>query len=255
MVVVSAGEFMMGSPENEAGRNPNEGPQHKVTMRQPFAIAERWVSRAELETFANETGYVAGNECQVWKDGKLINETGRSFRSPGFTQDDGDPAVCVHLEDARAYARWLSKKTGKRYRLPSEAEWEYAIRAGSTTAFWWGSTITTAQANYNGNVAYAGGAKGAFRQRTQSAGLTPNPWNVYGAGNAAEWMGDCWNDNHQGAPDDGSARVSGLCNAHPVRGGSWASDPSALRSAARIVLPFNTRRNDIGFRVATTLAR
>ena len=139
--------------------------------------------------------------------------------------------------------------------MPSEAEWEYAIRAGTTTAFWWGSSISTAQANYNGNLIYVGGAKSDLRQRTQSAGLKPNPWNVYGPGNAAEWMADCWNDTYQGAPGDGSAGASGLCNVHPVRGGSWASDPSALRSAARVGLAVDTRRNDLGFRVATTLGR
>ena len=255
MIVVPAGEFMMGSPDKEVGRSPNEGPQHKVAMRPPFAFAERWVSRGEFDKFVKDTEYALGDKCKIWKDEKLINETGRSFRDPGFAQDDGDPVVCVHLGDAIAYARWLSRKAGRRYHLPSEAEWEYAIRAGTTTAFWWGSTISTAQANYNGNLIYAGGAKGDFRQRTQSAGLKPNPWNVYGPGNAAEWMADCWNDTYQGAPGDGSARTSSLCNIHPVRGGSWASDPSALRSAARVGFEVDARRNDLGFRVATTSGR
>ena len=163
--------------------------------------------------------------------------------------------VCVNLNDAKNYITWLSKQTGKTYRLPSEAEWEYAIRAGTETPFWWGPTITTAQANYNGNLVYAGGEKGEFRQRHDFRGSKSNAWDLYGAGNAAEWTEDCWSDSYQGAPSDGSARASGNCSIHAVRGGSWASDPSALRSAARAGIEDVTRRNDLGFRVARTLAR
>jgi formylglycine-generating enzyme required for sulfatase activity len=255
MVIVPAGEVMMGSPEKEPGRNANEGPQHKVNFRQPFAVAERWVSRGEFEKFAKATSHDAGNKCTVWKDGKLTEEAGRSFRSPGFAQDDGDPVVCLNLNDAKSYIAWLSKETGKTYRLPSEAEWEYAIRAGKETPFWWGASVSTTQANYNGNLIYAGGAKGEFRGRTISAGLKANAWNLYGAGNAFEWTEDCWNDDYQGAPSEGSARTSGNCSMHAVRGGSWASDPAALRSAARAGVENITRRNDLGFRVARPLAR
>jgi formylglycine-generating enzyme required for sulfatase activity len=135
------------------------------------------------------------------------------------------------------------------------AEWEYVMRAGTTSPFWWGATITTAQANYNGNIIYAGGAKGEFRQRTISAGLKSNAWDLYGVGNAAEWIEDCWSDSYQGTPWDGSARSSDNCSVHVARGGSWASDPSSLRSAARAGVENATRRNDLGFRVARTLAR
>jgi formylglycine-generating enzyme required for sulfatase activity len=245
----------MGSPDKELGRNPNEGPQHKVTLRQPFAVAERWVSRGAFETFAKATGHEAGDKCQTWKDGKLTEESGRTFRSAGFAQDDGDPAVCVNLDDAKAYVAWLSKQTDKTYRLPSEAEWEYAIRAGTGTPFWWGASVSTAQANYNGNIIYAGGAKGEFRQRTVSAGLKANAWNLHGSGNAAEWTEDCWSDSYQGASSDGSARTGGNCSMHAVRGGSWASDPASLRSAARAGVENGTRRNDLGFRAARPLAR
>ena len=164
----------MGSPDNEPGRNTNEGPRHRVSFRQPFAVAERWVSRGEYEKFAKATGHDVADKCNVWKDGKFTEELWRSFRSPGFAQDDGDPVVCVNLNDAKSYIAWLSKQTGRAYRLLSEAEWEYMMRAGTTSLFWWGPTITTAQANYNGNLIYGGGAKGEFRQRTVSAGLKAN---------------------------------------------------------------------------------
>jgi formylglycine-generating enzyme required for sulfatase activity len=255
MVVVPAGEFMMGSEDKEPGRRADEAPRHKVTIRQPFAVSERWVSRGEFETFAKATGHDAGDKCAVWKDGKLTEEAGRSFRSPGFAQDGGDPVVCVNFNDAKSYIAWASKQPGKPYRLPSEAEWEYVMRAGTTTPFWWGATITTAQANYNGNLIYGGGAKGEFRQRTVSSALKPNAWAIYGLGNAAEWTEDCWNDSYQSAPWDGSARTDGNCSQHAVRGGSWASDPVSLRSAARAGVENGTRRNDLGFRVARPLDR
>jgi formylglycine-generating enzyme required for sulfatase activity len=180
---------------------------------------------------------------------------GRSFRNPGFEQSDDDPAVCVSYDDAKAYIAWLSKQNGRAHRLPSEPEWEYAIRAGSTTPFWWGPAITTAQANCNGSLTYAGGAKGEFRQRTVSSGFRANGWNIYGAGNVVEWTEDCWADSYQGAPADGGARSSGNCAMHAVRGGSWASDPARLRSAARAGIGNSARMNDVGFRVARTLNR
>ena len=255
MMVVPAGELMVGSPDDEPGRGAQEGPLHKVTIRQPFALADRWITRAQYRDFVEKAGYDAGNNCKVWKDGKWSEEPGRSFRNPGFAQSDDDPAVCVSYEDAKAYVAWLSKQNGRAYRLPSEAEWEYAIRAGSTTPFWWGPAITTAQANYNGNLTYAGGAKGDFRQRTVASGFRANTWDIYGAGNVAEWTEDCWAETYQGAPADGSARSNGNCAMRAVRGGSWASDPARLRSAARAGMESMIRMNDVGFRVARTLAR
>jgi formylglycine-generating enzyme required for sulfatase activity len=255
MIVVPAGQFMMGSPSNEPGRHADESPQHIVTLRQPFAISERWVTRAEYEKFVEQTGHESGDKCRIWKDGKWSEEAGRSFRSPGFNQDGNNPVVCVNLDDAKAYIAWLSKQTGKTYRLPTESEWEYVIRAGTATPFWWGTTISTDLANYNGNLAYAGGAKGEFRQRTLFAGTKSNPWGLFGPGNAAEWVEDCWSATYQGATVDGSARSSGNCGVHAVRGGSWASDPASVRAAARTGVENAARINDVGFRVARPLVR
>jgi formylglycine-generating enzyme required for sulfatase activity len=134
--------------------------------------------------------------------------------------------VCVSWDDANAYANWLAKKTGKPYRLLSEAEWEYAARAGTTTPFWWGSSITPAQANYDGNFVYeGGGSKGEYRKGTvpPAGSFDANPWGLYNVhGNAWQWTADCYHDNYNGAPTDGSVWITGNCNsAHVVRGGSW----------------------------------
>jgi len=253
MVVTPPGEFSMGSPDNEPERRGEEAPRHKVTFRQRFAVSRGPVTRDQFEKFVNATGYKTGDHCLTRKDGKWVPESGRSFKDPGFAQAGNHPAVCVSFEDAKAYLAWLSKQTGRSYRLLSEAEWEYVARAGSDTPFWWGSTITPAQANYNGNLVYAGGSKGEFRQKTIAASdsFKVNPWNLFiGAGNAAEWVEDCWNKNYQGAPSDGSAWTKGECGSRVVRGGSWASDPAVLRSAARFAVESSLRSSDVGFRVA-----
>jgi formylglycine-generating enzyme required for sulfatase activity len=258
MVVMPAGEFTMGSPDNEPERRGEEGPRHKVTIRERFAVSKGAVTRSQFERFVIATGHALGDRCQIRKDGRWTAEPGKSFRDPGFPQGGNDPAVCLNFEDVKAYLAWLSKQTGKTYRLLSEAEWEYVARAGSDSPFWWGATITPAQANYNGNIAFRGGAKGEFREKTVSAfdSFKLNPWNLFiGEGNAAEWIEDCWNKNYQGAPSDGSAWTKGDCGSHVVRGGSWASDPGVLRSAARFALESSLRSSDVGFRVARPLEK
>jgi formylglycine-generating enzyme required for sulfatase activity len=137
----------------------------------------------------------------------LKQDPHRTWRSPGFEQDDRHPVVGVSWNDAVAYCRWLSDETGKPYRLPSDAEWEYAARAGTETRFHFGATISTAQANYNGNYPHGSGAKGEYRGRTVAAGSLPaNPWGLHEVhGNVWEWVQDCWHESYQGAPADGSA--------------------------------------------------
>ena len=122
MIVIPAGEFMMGSPENEPERRSDEGPRHKVTIRQPFPAAQGRVSRDQYEKFVNATGRAVADKCLIWKDGSWTEESGRSFRSPGFPQDGGHPVVCVSFYDAQEYVAWLSKQAGRPYRLLSEAE-------------------------------------------------------------------------------------------------------------------------------------
>jgi formylglycine-generating enzyme required for sulfatase activity len=150
---------------------------------------------------------------------------------------------------------WLSKKIGKPYRLLSESEWEYAARAGTTTPFWWGSTISTSQANYNGNYTYNNGPKGEYRIGTVPVdSFAPNAFGLYNVhGNVYQWVEDCYADSYAGAPVDGSAKTTGDCNERVLRGGSWSDLPRYLRAANRIRNDPDVRDNGIGFRLARTL--
>jgi formylglycine-generating enzyme required for sulfatase activity len=161
----------------------------------------------------------------------------------------------VSFEDAKAYAAWLSRKTGKTYRLMSEAEREYAARAGTSTPFWWGATIAPSQANYDGRYVYAGGVAGENRQRTLPVDALPaNPFGLYQVhGNVWEWVEDCYNATYAGAPADGSAWASGDCNRHVLRGGAWNYAPSSLRAAVRLPSAPIERRSYFGIRLARSL--
>jgi len=219
MVVVPAGEFEMGSPKSEEAREENEGPEHKVKIPHQFAIGQFAV------TFDEWDRCVAVGGCRRYRPGD--KGWGRSRR----------PAINVWWDDARAYVQWLSDKTGKIYRLLSESEREYVARAGTTTAFWWGDTISTVQANYDGTFEYPflSGQKGEFRHRTLPVdSFEPNPWGLYQMhGNVDEWVEDCWHKDYIGAPSDGSAWTNSDCDRHVLRGGSWVSAPWQLRSASR----------------------
>jgi formylglycine-generating enzyme required for sulfatase activity len=232
MVVVPAGSFTMGSPASEVGRYDDEGPQHLVTFAKPFAVGRFAV------TFDEWDACVADGGCNGYRPAD--EGWGRGRR----------PVINVSWDDAEAYLSWLARKTGKTYRLPSEAEREYVTRAGTTTAYWWGSSISTSQANYDGT-------------RTVSVdSFEPNPWGLYQVhGNVWEWMEDCYQD-YNGAPIDGSARTSGNCNpfgidgfgsGRVVRGGSWIYGARGLRSAVRGWVFTDSRGSYEGFRVGRTL--
>ena len=167
------------------------------------------------------------------------------------------PVINVNWNDAKAYVKWLSKKTGKEYRLLSEAEREYVARAGTTTPFWWGSSITPDQANYDGSADpyKGGGAKGEYRQKTLPVkSFKPNPWGLYQVhGNVWEWVEDCWNANYDSVPGDAAPVASGDCSQHPVRGGSWQTSPSFLRAAVRFGELPSLKNGVVGFRLARTL--
>jgi formylglycine-generating enzyme required for sulfatase activity len=255
MVLLPAGEFTMGSPESEAERFAQEGPQHKVKIGRPFAMGKLKVTRDQFDAFVRETNYSVGDSCYTIEGGQVQDRAGRSFRNPGFLQEGNHPAVCINWDDARAYVAWLTKKTGKLYRLPSESEWEYAARGGTTTPFWWGASITTDQANYDGSTVYAGGNKGDNRQRTVPAdNFKPNAWGLYQVhGNAFEWVDDCWNDNYRKAPADDSVMLAGNCTRHVRRAGAWNYPAATLRSAYRDSRPGTTRGSNMGLRVARTV--
>jgi formylglycine-generating enzyme required for sulfatase activity len=257
MVVVAEGEYMMGSPEDEAGRYSNEGPQHRVKIARRFAVGKLMVTRDEFETFVNETSYASGDRCFTVEDGKAEERDERSFRNPGFEQEGNHPAVCINWDDAKAYVDWLSKKTGKLYRLLSESEWEYVARAGTKTPFWWGKSISTDQANYDGKSTYGGGSKGEYREKTVPADkFEPNAWGLYQVhGNAFEWVEDCWNETYENAPSNDSVRMAGNCNRRVRRGGAWNTIARMLRSAYRESRPAVTRGSNMGLRVARTLSQ
>jgi formylglycine-generating enzyme required for sulfatase activity len=231
MIVVPAGSFTMGSPESEPGRSSEESPQHAVTLARQLAVGRFAV------TFDEWDACVADGGCN------------------GYKPSDQGPVINVSWDDAKAHMAWLSKKIGRAYRLLSEAEREYVTRAGTTTPFWWGSSISTSQANYDGNYTYGGGAKGEYRAKTLPVdSFQPNPWGLYQVhGNVWEWVEDCWQDNYNGAPTDGSARTSGDCHFRVLRVGSWNNSPQSLRAANRIRLTSGNRSDLIGFRVGRTL--
>jgi formylglycine-generating enzyme required for sulfatase activity len=271
MVVAPAGSFTMGSSANEPGRVDNEGPQHRVTIATPFAIGRFHVTVDQFEAFVTQTGYNAGSQCFTWGIGKAEEQgAGRSWRDPGFPQLGSHPVVCLNWTDAKAYVEWLARNTGKVYRLLTEAEWEYAARAGTTTRYSFGD-------DEKDLCRYANGAdQTANRDRVLSESLAlakravapcsdgyvytapvgsfaANAFGLYDVhGNALQWLEDCWHENYQGAPSDGSAWTWGDCAGHVLRGGSWIDCPACQRSATR-VWNANGRNNHFGFRVARTL--
>ena len=237
MVVVPPGSYTMGSPATEAGRAANEGPQSAVTLAKPFAVGKYAV------TFEDWDACVAGGGCNGYRPADEGRPRGRY------------PVVNVSWEDAEAYVAWLSKSTGKPYRLLSEAEREYVTRAGATTPFWWGPSISTKQANYDGSSTYGGGEKGEYRQRSMPVdSFAPNSFGLHQVhGNVNEWVADCWSGAYQQAATDGAASTAGDCGRRVLRGGSWYDSPQLLRAAARTGFYPGYRSNKIGFRVGRTL--
>jgi len=239
MVVVPAGSFLMGSPFDEPERDDDEGPQHRVTIAKPFAVGVYEVTFSEWDACVEDGGcYGYHLEDEEW---------GRERR----------PVISVSWEDARAYTKWLSNKTSEDYQLLTEAEWEYVARAGTTTPFHFGSTITTDQASYDGIYTYNGGAEGEYRGKTVPVGSFPaNRFGLYDVhGNIGEWVADCYDKHayqtHKGYPEmAGSWQESCL---RVLRGGSWDSAPGVLRSASRSGDAAYLRNRLVGFRVARTL--
>ena len=230
MTVVPAGSFLMGSPPSEKGRNDHEGPVHRVRIPEPFAAGIYEV------TFEEWDACVRGRGCNGYRPGG--RGWGRGRR----------PTITVGWKDAQAYVKWLRGKTGKEYRLLSEAEWEYAARGGSSTAYHWGDDTGRNRANCHGCGSLSKG-------RTAPVGSFPaNGFGLHDVhGNVWEWVEDCWNDNYEGAPKDGRAWESGDCSRRVLRGGSWYAGQRDMRSANRFWFTAGFRNISNGFRVARTL--
>jgi formylglycine-generating enzyme required for sulfatase activity len=255
MVVVPAGKFIMGSPKHEPGSMWWWESQHQVFVVRPFAVGKFAITVDQFDGFIKETSYDFGTKCKRSQDAYSSSERPDIFyRSPGFDQSGSHPVVCVSFEDATAYVSWLSGKTGKMYRLPSEAEREYVTRGGTATPFWWGSTILTDRANYNGTP-YDRGPPGEFRRKTVPVdSFAANPWGLYQVhGNVFEWLEDCHHTGYAGAPINGDPWITPECHARQIRGGAWSWSPQFLRSAARSAADADVRSDAIGFRVARTL--
>ena len=261
MVGIPAGNFIMGSPQDEAGRFDSEGPLHRVSIK-AFALGKYDVTSEEFLGFLKDTGYQPAPCDPVLRMGWRTLGKGSAF-PPFTTEPPRWPAVCLDWKDAQAYVTWLNAKARSErpelanrdgpYRLPSEAEWEYAARAGTTTARWWGNALGVGNANCNGC-----GSKEDYRYLADVDRFAPNPFGLYGVlGNAWEWTADCWHDSYVDAPADGSAWTAKDCIKHVIRGGSWDNLPIFVRSAARSGSGPDGGEWDYsslaGFRVARTL--
>lgn len=236
MVALPAGEFMMGSPPTELFRGAET--QHKVSIP-AFAIGKYEV------TFAQWDACVADGGCGGFKP-----------EDQGWGRDK-NPVINISWVDAKAYAAWLAKKTGKPYRLPSESEWEYAARAGTATAFAFGAKMSSELANYEGSNGYDGGPPGPNRQKTLPVGSFPaNGFGLHDMhGNAIEWVEDCWSDEYTDATPNNGAALGDTenCGGHVMRGGSWEDYAGDARAAARVGAAKEDQYWSDGFRVALTL--
>jgi formylglycine-generating enzyme required for sulfatase activity len=271
LVVVPAGAFQMGSTETEtkaaglaAERAATERPQHLVTIARGFAIGRKEISVGEFAVYAEQTGF-SGKGCWGLVGGAWQQDPAADWRDPGFEVTDASPAVCLSRDDFAGYLAWLSKRTGHRYRLPSEAEWEYAAQLGDPAR----RIVAT------GDAAACGALNGADASLRAAIGKPwpsfdcddGHPWtapigsfpaNALGMhdvfGNVAEFTADCYLPNHLGAPGDGSVRVTGpACAVLTVKGGSWAGEPAFFRPAFRVTATPQVRGTGFGARVVREL--
>ena len=230
MIVLPPGKFTMGSPAGEAGRAANEGPQHPITIARQFAVSiydvtfDEWNACVQVGGCPKvaDSGYAGGNM----------------------------PITNVTWNDAETYVEWLAKMTGQSYRLPTEAEWEYLARAGTTTTYYWGNDIGTGNAN-----CMICGTQWDDKGLSPVGSFKPNLFGLFDVtGDVWQWLQDCFHKSYEGAPADGSAWTSGDCSLRVDRGGSWISAASNLRIAFRGSYAAGSRSYSLGLRVARTLA-
>lgn len=271
MVVIPTGSFLMGAPADQ--HIDAATPQHTVTIAQGFAMTRSTVTVGEFREFVRASGYVpdsvslGGSSVYDERSGVLREDSSATWEDDyaGRKADDDLPVVNVSWRDANAYANWLSQRTGKTYRLPSEAEFEYALRAGTTTRYWWGDgapkhpvenlTGQTDRSRSGRRWSHAfHGYRDGYWGPAPVMSFAANPFGLYDInGNVSEWVADCWHDSYLRAPADGSAWVNPGCAAHVLRGGSWGSSPEQVYSAYRQGANAELRSGRVGFRVVREL--
>jgi formylglycine-generating enzyme required for sulfatase activity len=260
MVVIPSGSFEMGSPDSEEGRADDEGPVHRVKISS-FAMSRTEITRGQFAEFVNHTKYKAGDKCLTLENGKVAERKG-GWLELKYVQGDHHPIGCINQADAKAYSEWISRKTGKRYRLPTEAEWEYAARGLSTTARYWGDNPDdacsfanvadkTAQAKIVGATSWTvHNCTDSFDYTAPVGKFKANAFGLHDMlGNSWEWTADSYHDSYKEAPTNGSA-WHGKSEKGVLRGGSWNNGPRNVRSAGRNSYEFAMRFSFFGFRVA-----
>lgn len=283
LVEIPAGEFLMGAQIDEPRRlglpefwATREQPTHRVAVRKKFALGKYELTRAEFARFVADSGYSPAPGCWHFVGTEWLLDESRSWRDAKIGETDEHPVTCINWHDATAYLEWLSEKTGKRYRLASEAEWEYAVRAGTQTAYWFGDDpsqickfvnlgdLDTQElfrwdetkikydkmSDWKGQPCHDGFATLAPVRVTVA-----NPFGLHGMlGNANEWVADCWNDDHRGAKTDQVPRLTGAdCGLRVMRGQGWTAVAASTRAAFRLKMNATDRRFTFGFRVARDL--
>lgn len=260
MVVIPAGSFDMGSPDSEDGRSDDEGPVHRVNVAR-FAMGKTEITRGQFAEFVKKTKYNAGDKCWTLEEGKVEERSG-SWRELYYAQDNSYPVGCINWHDAQAYTEWLSRTTGKQYRLPTEAEWEYAARGNTSTSRHWGenpdevcayanTADQTAQAQIRGASSWwVHNCTDGFVYTAPAGSFKANAFGLKDVlGNVWEWTQDSYHDSYKDAPTDGSA-WQGDSEKRVLRGGSWNNSPRIMRSAGRNSYKPALRYSFFGFRVA-----
>lgn len=259
LVILPPGKFMRGAGEDDAAADASEFPRHEVRIASPFAIATTPVTAADFAIFVEATDYRIDGGCHTLTPEGWQVDKAASWRAPGFPQAPDHPVVCVSWHDAVAYAEWMSGKTGAAYRLPSEAEWEYAARGGTMGTNFWGDDdrLTCDYANVNDLTAKNKVAKVAepcddgFLHTSPVGSFRPNPHGLYDmVGNVWVWLADCWLGDYRLGPRDGRPGAAENCGIRALRGGSWTDTPGPIRIGAREHRLPEDRLSIVGFRLA-----
>jgi formylglycine-generating enzyme len=280
LVPIPAGQFRMGADIEEPRRlglpefwATREQPVREVRVEREFLLGRYELSRGEFASFVAATGYAPAPGCWHFVGSEWLFDEARSWQDAGIGQDDDHPVTCVNWHDAQAYLQWLSDRTGEAYRLASEAEWEYAVRAGTDTVYWFGDEpdaicdfvnlgdISTreqfgwdrTELLYEGLGDWKGQpCRDGYPTTAPVDAMPPNPFGLHGMlGNANEWVADCWNDDHTGASAGQAARLTGAdCGLRVMRGQGWTAIAASTRPAFRLRMNATYRRFTFGFRVA-----